>query len=221
MIEKTLFFDLDGTIIDSSDGVIASAVFALNAHGVSSFTRQDLEETLIGPPLYEGVKQLTNFPDEKIASIVQMFRKHYDESGVMQNRLYEGMFEVIEQLHYLGYTMHILTSKPQRFAERIIMQHRLGTFFTCIMGAGETDRASSKRIKILHYLQEKNQSKDRCIMVGDRCDDIEAAIANGIGSIAVLYGFGNRETLLQMQLSASANNPEEIMMQVEKLFGRQ
>lgn len=218
MDEKTLFFDLDGTIIDSSEGVIASAVYALEVCGIPEYPRTEMKETLIGPPLYEGLKRLTALPDEKIASIVQIFRKHYDESGVMQNRLYEGMFEAIERLHRSGYTMHILTSKPQRFAERIIAQHRLESFFALIMGAGETDRASSKNSKIAHYLQEKGALKHHCIMIGDRSDDIEAAAANGIGSIAVLYGFGNHEELRQTRPSASAQNPGEIVMQVERVL---
>jgi phosphoglycolate phosphatase len=218
MNDKVLFIDLDGTIIDSSDGVIASMEYAMSVCGVTSYSRLQLEKTLIGPPLYEGLKRLTALPDDRIDVMIKQFRKHYDEYGVMQNRLYVGMFETIATLHRLGYTLHILTSKPQRFAERIVQQHKLDPFFTMIMGAGETDRSTSKPFKIERYLKEKMVQKHNCLMIGDRMDDIQAAALNGIESIAVVYGFGHIDELMQIQPSILVEKPTEIVEAVKKIL---
>ena len=189
---KYIYFDLDGTIIDSSEGVVNSALVALKTHNMNDYSIDTIKTTLIGPPLFLGLKNLTNESDEKIELLVKAFREDYSSKGVFQNSLFNGVKELIESLFTQGFHIEILTSKPQKFAEQILEQHNLKKYFYKIDGAGEKDKSSSK-IEKLNISVKDNESIS--VMIGDRTEDIVAGQENKIDTIAVTYGFDDLKLL--------------------------
>lgn len=206
---KYIYFDLDGTIIDSSEGVVNSALYALKKFNMDKYSIDTIKQTLIGPPLFEGLKKLIGCTDENILNdMVRVFRNDYSSYGVFQNNLFKDIKNMLDILYNLGSRMEILTSKPEKFAKQIIKQHNLEKYFININGAGELDKKSSKSCK-LGISTVKN--KELSIMIGDRTEDIIAGQDNGVDTIAVTYGFDNIKLLKNQKPTYIIDNVMDII----------
>jgi phosphoglycolate phosphatase len=199
---KDIFFDLDGTIIDSSKGVMECLNKTLQKYGYS-FDDEYLKSKIIGPPLYKGLSDIGI--KDNMEKIVFEFRKCYKRDGVYQNTLYEGIKSVLEELK--KYNLYIITSKPQQFAEIILKEHNIDKYFKVIDGAKEDDKISKKSEKLKKYIKDKKTA----IMIGDRCEDIIAAKNNQIASIGLTYGYENINGLKECTPTFIANSSFEIL----------
>ena len=145
---KYIYFDLDGTIIDSSVGVVNSVIYTLNRFNLEDYSVGSIKQAVIGPPLYQGLQNLTGIKDDSFLNeMITVFREKYSTKGVFQNSLFPNIKNTLVKLSELGCTMEILTSKPTKFAEQIVKQHGIEIFFSKIDGAGDTDKKSLKSNK--------------------------------------------------------------------------
>lgn len=200
-------FDLDGTIVDSSLGIVQSALTVLKEFSLEMKESQEIKNIIIGPPLTVGLGRLTGVEDpELMEQMIVCFRKYYAEQGVHENILYPNISKVLEKLHQAGASLEVLTSKPERFAVQIMQEHKLDHLFERIDGAGERDKKSMKSEKLAKYAK-----KSDVIMIGDRSDDVLAAVKNEIHSIGVTYGFGTREDLVKAGATYIFDTEEEIL----------
>jgi len=194
---KTIFFDLDGTISDSSPGIIKSAQYALESFGI---TVEDTEEfrKFIGPPLRHTLKEFSNFDDEKVEEVVEKFRERYLPVGIYENTMYAGIDTMLQSLCDSGKTLIIATSKPHIQAQTVLSHFNLDKYFTFVSGAEMDGTRSSKTEVIRHALEQCNINDiSTCIMIGDRKHDIIGAKSVGMKSIGVLYGYGNYDELYE------------------------
>jgi len=152
-----IFFDFDGTIVDTSEGIINAALFAFKKYGYSDFSINDLKSKLIGPPLHNGLKQLTGLNDENVERLVFFFREYYSSQGVFENNLYKDILKVLQYLKDRKYYLNIVSSKPERFIIKILNQHNIKDFFDYIGGAGDTDKASTKTEKIKNLINRDSK----------------------------------------------------------------
>jgi len=206
----TALFDLDGTLTDPAAGITACIRHGLAAVGFDASDHEPLER-FIGPPLsdsFAGIGLSSTQVDEAIAA----YRERFAIAGMFENRVYDGIAELLTGLTEAGWTLAVATSKPDVFANRILEHFELDSFFDVVAGATMTDTRRSKRDVLTHALDELGpRSPDaRTIMIGDRRLDIDAAHACDIGSIGVLYGYGSPEELIPANPSALANSPEEV-----------
>jgi len=205
---KYIYFDLDGTIIDSSGGVVECIKKSLSNYDLDKFNEETLKQTIIGPPLYEGLNKLLDTENTQLLnSLVYDFRQCYNSAGVYENKLYEGITNILKQLS-LNSTLTLLTSKPEKFARIILQQHNISQYFTTIDGAGEKDTKSEKSQKLMYYTQN---NKSLSIMIGDRIEDILAAKKADIDSLAVSYGFENIDMLTLHQPTYCADSTHDIL----------
>lgn len=190
-----LLFDLDGTIIDSKEGITGAARHTLTYCGVAEEEIRDLCR-FIGPPLRDSFEEFFGFSKSQIDTAVQVYRKYYTEKGVFQNALYPGVEDVIRQLKDGGKTIILSTSKPQPFAEKILAMFHLTKYFDHICGGDLQEKHSSKAEIIRNVFEAAKISDPRdAVMIGDRKYDILGAKQAGIRSVGVLYGYGGREEL--------------------------
>lgn len=190
---KYLMFDLDGTLVESGDGIVASAKHALQVMG----REVPNDETLlkfIGPPLFDSFTEHCNMTAKEADEAIDIYRKHYEAEGYLLAPMYEGVEAMLGALRDRGYILMVVTSKPFDIAEKIIEKHGLDKYFVNLTGPTHEEKNLHKDVMIRRAF-EKNGITDpkSAVMIGDRKFDIDAADKNGVDSIAVLYGYGSRD----------------------------
>jgi phosphoglycolate phosphatase len=206
MSYSTLIFDLDGTLSDSSIGITRSINYALQHFGVALVDEADLH-TLVGPPLDVTFRELVpTASEDDVNHLVSKFRERYAEIGYAENQLYEGIEASIRVLHGRGQRLGVCTAKRVDFAERIIAMFGLADCFAFIDG-GEIGRSKAEQ---LAKLARARLIDADALMIGDRRYDIEAARANDLTAIGVLWGFGSLAELTAAQPNRLLTEPAEL-----------
>lgn len=191
-----ILLDLDGTIIDSAEGITKSVVYALEKLGIAVEDRSALTP-FIGPPLTVGFSsQYPQLTSEQVDFAVKEYRERYRDIGVLEHSVYEGIPEMLEELQKAGQKAILATSKPQIFAQQILEHNHLEGYFYDIVGCG-LDGSLDTKAEVIAYAMQKNNLSDTAsiLMVGDTHYDILGAKENHIESAGVLYGFGSKKTL--------------------------
>ena len=188
-----LFFDLDGTVTDSAEGIYNSVIFALEKLGYTVEDKNTLRP-FIGPPLYESFREYYGFDDETAWLGVKYYREYYPEKGIFENRLYDGMYELLKELSESGRKLVLATSKPEPFAVTILEHFNVSEFFTLIAGS-TLDNSRRSKTDVLRYALDECGITDKStvLMIGDRKHDVIGAHEVGIDCAYVLYGFGSIE----------------------------
>lgn len=203
-------FDLDGTLTDSGLGITNSVKYALKKYGIEEDDMDKLRE-FVGPPLAESFQKYYGFSEEESKRAIEYYREYYTAGGMLENEVYEGIPELLEQLKNAGKSLIVATSKPELFAKQILEHFELAQYFDCIAGASMDESRVDKAEVIDYALRLCNiEKKDRIVMIGDREHDILGAKKNGLDSIGVLFGFGSREELKNAGADHIVEVPGEI-----------
>lgn len=195
MTIDTLFFDLDGTLTDNYPGISSCIVHALSHLGAEVPDETALR-ACVGPPLRSSFGRFlaTNDP-ARIEQAIVHYRERFDVTGWHENVPYPGIDNALGKLAQRGFRMLVCTSKPQRYADRIIDHFGLARYFSAVYGADLAGTLDDKRRLLAHALAERDIEPARAAMIGDRALDMQAAGANRMRGIGVLYGYGSREEL--------------------------
>ena len=192
-----IFFDLDGTLTDPAQGITNSFIHALKFYGLPVPSYQELCK-LIGPPLPYSFEVTFGFDHDKAMEAVGKYREYFSTKGLYENKVYEGIPELLQSLKEKGKHLLVATSKPEEYSIRILEHFNLAQYFDYICGS-LMDESRSKKSEVIAYALEccrlGEGDKDKALMVGDRFHDIEGAKANGIKSCGVLFGYGSRQEL--------------------------
>lgn len=185
---KSLLFDLDGTITDSSEGIINSIIYALEKMNVEVGDKTILKK-FVGPPLLDSYKKYYNFTDSQADLALELFREYFAVKGIFENRLFEGMDKLLNDLYTQSYDMVLATAKPVHFAHQVLEYFDIKKYFSyvsaCPIEESTTSKLDIMRIALEHT---KTKNKSEILMIGDTFFDIDSAVKCGIDSIGVLYG---------------------------------
>ena len=190
---KYLMFDLDGTLVESGDGIVESAKHALSTMGWEQLSEDEYKK-FIGPPLFDSFTKFCGMNPGEADRAIAIYREHYESARYLIAPVYEGVEDMLDELKNRGHVMMVVTSKPAPIAEKIIKKHGLDKYFVNLTGPSHEEKTVHKDVMIKRAF-EKNGIIDSksAVMIGDRMFDIEAANKNCVDSIAVMYGYGNRE----------------------------
>ena len=194
-----VLFDLDGTLVNSEQGITNSVAFALASFGISAEDKKALRP-FIGPPLLESFMKYYAFSQEEAKRAVEQYRVYYRRSGIFEIELYPHVKDVLASLKNLGCELWLATSKPTVFAKQILDNTGIADFFSEVYGA-ELDGSRDSKESVIGYGLQTHRIDDtkKFLMVGDRFHDIVGAHAHSMDVAAVLYGFGSREEFEQHQ----------------------
>ena len=207
---KYVLFDLDGTLTDPGEGITNSVAYALNAYGITVEDKSVLN-VFVGPPLHESFGRYYNFSMLQAFDAVTKYREYYHDRGIFENRVYDGIAELLEALKGSGKTVIMATSKPTVFARRIAEHYGLGKYFDVIVGSELDGTRVDKAEVISEALSQAGVTdKAECVMVGDRLHDVLGAKKNGLFCVGVSYGYGSREELSEAGADVILHTVEEL-----------
>lgn len=205
---NTILFDLDGTLTDPKEGITKAAAIALEHFGIHE--EPDRLTHFIGPPLDESFPEFYGFSAEQSQMATEKFREYYVRQGWLENVPYPGMAELLSDLKAAGKQLLVATSKPEVTAVRILEHFGMAEYFHRICGAPLDNQEGAKKANVIRSALSYARDTASVVMVGDRRHDIAGAKENGLASIGVLYGYGDRAEHERAGADFIAENLEEL-----------
>lgn len=208
---KSVIFDVDGTLIDGTEGILKSVRKAIVNFELPVLSDEKLVE-FVGPPVQNSCKSAFGVDDEFAQRFANFFRKEYAGGDVFLAYVYDGIYELLEFLKSQGYKLGVATYKRQDYAINLMKHFGFDKYFDSICGADNENKL--KKIDILeNCLNELNAQKNEAILVGDSVHDAGAAKELGIAFIGVTYGFGfkNKAEINKYPSILCADNVEQII----------
>lgn len=206
-MQKTILFDLDGTLTDSGEGIINCAIVALEHFHLPIPSREALR-VFVGPPLQESFLRF-GVPADRVDEAIAVYRSRYIPIGKFENIPYPGIRELLEALKAEGHKLYVATSKPETMSVEILEHFGLAKYFDQICGAS-MDASRSTKEAVIAYLLEQNGRADNMVMVGDTKYDVIGAKKHGISTIGVAWGYGEVADMLAAGAAAIAQTTEEL-----------
>ncbi len=206
MTKRYILFDLDGTITDSSEGITKSVQYALNKLGITEKDQSVLRK-YIGPPLDESFQRFHGLDKETALVAVGYYRERYTDTGLYENRLFDGVDKMLKELKEDGYIVALATCKPEIYVPRILKYFDVAEYFDVAVGSELEGGLRRRKNQVIDEVftrlldkglledEELEKTKRKAIMIGDRKDDILGAKASRIESMGVRYGFAEEEEL--------------------------
>ena len=203
-------FDLDGTLSDPEQGLVDGFIYAFKKMGVENYGDRDSLRRFIGPSLYVVWQDEFGFNETTVVEAIEKFREYYNIYGWWDNKVYDGIREMLATLKAEGKTIVLATSKPEDTALKIMKLFGLDQYFD-FMGGAKGDNRDHKWQVLDYSLNAVNADRSRAILVGDRMYDAEGARICGIDSLAVSWGHGSKEELETSGFTSIASTPEEVI----------
>lgn len=185
---KLVIFDFDGTIADTSEGIIDSHRFALTRMGREALSAEELY-SLIGGNLLNIYINHFGFSEFDARDAVKIYRRRYAEIGIHKARLYPGFKEVLVSLKRKGLKVGIATLKAENFARQMVKELNIAEFFDCICGMDLHDGLSKAEL-VKKCIAESGCTVSDAVLVGDTDGDMKGAQGAGTMFVGVSYGFG-------------------------------
>ena len=205
-----IFFDLDGTLTDSKEGIIKCIDYALEKLGYPVPKGFNINDCL-GPPLRVSFRRLLNSNDEVlIERAVATYRERFSTIGLFENKVYPGIPELLSALHEKSLKLYVVTTKPKVFAGRIMEHFQLAHRFDAIYGTELNGRFDNKADLIEFILQNRKLRAEETVMIGDKREDIVAGKANRTKTIGVTYGYGSLQEITEAAPDGICGSPSEI-----------
>ena len=157
---KAIFFDLDGTLTESGEGIIKSVQYALEKIGKPE---EDLEKlkVFVGPPLMEQFMKYAGVDEATGRKAVEFYRERYEVKGIYENHPYKGVEEMLQELKRKGYILAVTSSKPEYYVTQILDYFKLSSYFDVAVGSEMNGARTSKSEVIEEALKRINMSDKR------------------------------------------------------------
>lgn len=212
-MKQYLLFDLDGTLTDPKVGICTCVQYALASFGIDE---PDLDrlEPFIGPPLKNSFMNYYHLTEEQAEAAVAKYRERFSETGIFENKLYDGIVPMLIALNSQGLHLAVASSKPQIYVEKILEHFNIARYFQVVVGS-ELDGTRVNKEEIVEealrqLFGEQPVDKRQVYMIGDRRYDAEGARKAGVESVCVTYGYGSMEELKEAKADYIVRSVEEL-----------
>lgn len=212
-MSKAIFFDLDGTLTDSGEGIINCAAFALETLGLDVPDRVTMR-CFVGPPLRDTFMKF-GVREDQTEEAIRIYRSRYLPIGKYENKPYPGVIELLERLRAAGHYLYVATSKPESTAMDVMNHFDIAKYFTLICGA-TMDGSREEKSQVIAYLLSLIDSPSQAIMVGDTAFDVTGAAAHGIPTVGVSWGYGSVEDMERSGAIGIAHTMDELYEMLTK-----
>ncbi|MFT4211144.1 MAG: HAD hydrolase-like protein [Microbacterium sp.] len=188
-----VLWDVDGTLVDASDGILRRLSVTLTRFGLPAPTRAELVHW-IGPPLYESFRHHAGMTAERAAEAVSSYRELGRADGYTTDvKLYPGVAQLVADLDAAGVPQGTASSKPEVQVQALMDFFGLAPHLRAITGATSDEKTLAKKADIvaeaLRRMAAAGADVSRPVLVGDRHHDVEGGAANDVPVIFVRWGF--------------------------------
>ena len=183
-----ILFDLDGTLLDTSEGIRHSVRHTLDQMQLPQPSEEEIRK-FIGPPIQESLMKYAGLCAEKAQQGANIFRDFYKTQALYEASVYDGVFPILEQLRKEGFKIGVATYKREDYAIDILKHFGISTYCDVIHGADNENKLTKADIIEL-CCKELAVIKDNILLVGDTEHDARGAILAGVHFCAVTWGFG-------------------------------
>jgi len=201
-----LLFDLDGTLVDSVPDLAFAVNQSLVELGLAPFSQDDIRgwvgngaDILIQRALSGNAKISTDLDNTLKERALALFYQVYESHSCIETRLYPNVLETLTALKERGYRLAIITNKPERFIAPIINGLALNGLFELIIGGDTLEKRKPDPLPLNYACQQLSANVEQCVMIGDSKNDILAAKAANMQSIALTYGYNYGENIANYQ----------------------
>lgn len=187
---RLIMWDLDGTLADTSEGVINAVRFVEHKFNLPALSSNEYSK-FIGPPNVESYTKYHGLSGEMLCQAIVAHKEYAVNKGACEAKVYPGIEGLLQELKEKNYLQAVVTLKQQESAERVLKHLKIAGYFDIIIGASALTDTKKKILE--NCISMMKCTKDECVLIGDSIYDQEAAHEVGVDFIAVLYGFGFRK----------------------------
>jgi phosphoglycolate phosphatase len=190
-----VLWDVDGTIVDASVGILRRLTVALTHFGKPTPSRADLIHW-IGPPMFQSFQDQAGMTPEESREAVSFYRTLGKADGYTKDAAtYPGITELIHDVHAAGVPQATASSKPELQVDALVDHFGLRPAFVTTVGATPDESTLASKTDIvaeaLRRLTAAGADISRPVLIGDRHHDVEGGAANGVPVIFVGWGFSD------------------------------
>lgn len=216
---RCVIFDLDGTLLDTTEGILESVKYAVEQLGYPELPMETMRR-FIGPPIQRSFMVHYGCTPEEAQNAANIFREYYKGKALLKARPYDGIYALCERLKEDGYRLAVATYKREDYALDLLKFYRFDQYCDPMHGADNNNVLKKEDIVRL-CMDETGARADECVLVGDTEHDATGAAKAGIPFLAVTYGFGykpGKAVVSEGKLLGIADSPlqiEEIIRKTE------
>lgn len=208
---KFVSFDLDGTLLDTSEGIIQSVKYTVREMGLE--LPQDTNmDFFIGPPIQMSLQKFFNLDADTAQEGANIFRAYYKTEALYMAKPYKGIFNVLEELRNEGMKVGVATYKREDYALDILRHFRIADYCDVMCGA-DNDNVLTKADIICNSFTAIGVQPEETIYVGDTEHDAKGAYEAGVPFVAVTWGFGfkNSSDCVSYPVKCYLDQPQDIL----------
>jgi phosphoglycolate phosphatase len=183
---QTLLFDMDGTLVDSVEGIYHSLNYAMVATGLPVISRDEAKKFL-GPPLDYSLQKFIGLQGEQLFQVLDNYAEHYSISGYRHTIPVPGMPELCAILKSRGFRLAIATCKPYEYCRPILQLCDFSECFDVISGSFRNGIPEDKAAVIREALRMLHCQPQDALMIGDRAIDVFGAKEVGVSCLGVEF----------------------------------
>lgn len=189
MAVEAVVFDLDGTLLDTSEGIFRTANTVAGIMGYGECRDLERFSLFVGPPLHVGFSKVFGLEGDENRKAVSTYKKLYRSVGIDRYCYYPGLVEVVEALKRDGFKLGVATLKNESAATEMLSSSRYGGLFDVIKGSDEAETLT-KAMMLEAVCAELKVPVSSAILAGDSESDENGARQAGLRFIPVSWGFG-------------------------------
>jgi phosphoglycolate phosphatase len=206
---SALFFDLDGTLTDSSEGITRTIAHVVEKMGHQAPPLDQLTR-FVGPPLIESLGHFVgrDRADEALRHYLQ--RYVIEGRGLIENGLYDGIADVLPKLAAKK-RLYVVTAKEEKISIKIVAHFGLTPHFQAVFGSRDDGSHADKTSLIAYVCKTEKIAPEDAVMIGDTKFDMIGAAQNKMKSVGAAWGYGSRADLEAHGATAIAEKPEDLL----------
>lgn len=192
-----VIFDLDGTLLDTTEGIMDSVIYTINSMSLHMLEKDDFKQ-FIGPPIIETFGKVYGLNMDDAKKATDIFRDVYKEKNLYKAIEYEGICNLLRTLSERNIKNAVATYKREDYAKKLINNYYFKKYLNYIYGSDDNNFLKKSDIIEKCIVKSNIIDRNRIVMVGDTEFDYIGAKEAKIDFISVNYGFGFKDKLKKL-----------------------